>query len=171
MLTEKIIFPDPIIQVPFELKKFSVISINLNSYIQLCSNCGDYVVGSGKTSQSYSISHSSAGFVDINIGEKGYTARWLSDPFEISGVVVDENQNHFADITAGGVTHRIPFEELLPDKISAALYKKGIAIETADRAHEALSKHIQKILSEFDVIDDSDCFSGRCSEIDKKPNL
>lgn len=153
MLTEKIIFPDPIIQIPFELKKFSVISINLNSYIQLCSNCGDYVVGSGKTSQSYSISHSSAGFVDINFGEKGYTARWLSDPFEISGVVVDENQNHFADITAGGVTHRIPFEELLPDKISAALYKKGIAIETADRAHEALSKHIQKILSGFDVID------------------
>lgn len=153
MLTEKIIFPDPIIQVPFELKKFSVISINLNSYIQLCSNCGEYDVGSGKTSQSYSISHSSAGFVDINFGEKGYTARWLSDPFEISGVVVDENQNHFADITAGGVTHRIPFEELMPDKISVALYRKGIAIETSAKAHEAFSKHIQKILSGFEAGD------------------
>jgi len=153
MITEKNISPDYIIDVAFELKKFSIVRIDRATYTQLCSNCGEYTVGNGKNASLFSISHSSAGFVDIDIGANGYTAKWISDPFEISGVVVDENQNHFADILAGGVTHRIPFEELLPEKISAALYRKGIAIETSDKAHEALSKHIQKILSGFEVGD------------------
>lgn len=144
---------DEIIPVNFTLDRNGEASISIQEYTLLKRSSKEYVVGSGKNTCIFELVHTSTGFVDIGTGKSGAFARWTADPFEIKSVVADDKNHHYAEIETNGKIVRIPFEGLLPDKICASLFSKGIAVCKTDFAHEALSMHLQWILSKFEVQD------------------
>ena len=146
-------FIDDIIPVNFTLGRNGKTSISVQEYIKLKTHAISYEVGSGKNIHSYEIVHTTAGFVDIGTNKLGTFARWLSDPFEIKAVVVDEKNDHYAELDINNKTVRIPFESFLSNKIDVALFNKGVAICKTNKAHEALSMHLQWLLGKFEEQD------------------
>lgn len=141
--------------LPFDYHLDQNISANISNdeYITLAKGAKDYVVRSGKNTYSFYIVHTSAGFVNLVACKKGFRAEWLSDPFTIRGVVADDQNNYYAELEIRGNHVRIPFEQLTPDKIHASLFGKGVAIRKTDHADEALSTHLQWLLSKFEAQD------------------
>lgn len=144
---------DVIISFDYHLDQNTAANISNDEYITLAKGAMDYVVGSGKNTYSFCIVHTSAGFVNLVACKKGFKAEWLSDPFAIRGVVSDDQNNYYAELEIRGNHVRIPFEQLTPDKIHASLFGKGVAIRKTDHADEALSTHLQWLLSKFEAQD------------------
>lgn len=146
-------FIDDIIPVNFTLGRNGETTISVQEYIKLKAHVISYEVGSGKNIHSYEIVHTTAGFVDIGTNKSGTFAKWLSDPFEIKAVLVDEKNDHYAELDINNKTVRVPFESFLSNKIDVALFNKGVAICKTNKAHEALSMHLQWLLGKFEEQD------------------
>lgn len=144
---------DEIIPVATHLERYGYIRISVQEYMKLSAASRCYTVGSGKNTISYDIVHTTEGFAHITTGKSGTMLIWLSDPFEIRTVVADASHNCYAELMIHGNVVRIAFDSLLPDKICATLFSKGIAISKTDLAHEALSMHLQWLLAKFDAKD------------------
>ena len=99
--------------------------------------------------------HTSAGMVDIGIGTSEPFARWIADSFTVRAVVVDAKNRHYAEIEKDEKCVRIPFENLLPEKICSTLFSNGIAVCRTNNAHKALSLHLQHLFRNFAVQDAS----------------
>lgn len=144
---------DKIIPVDFRLDRNGSIPLSTHEYVTLMENSKSYVIGSGKNCIGFNIVHTSAGYVNVRTYNSRSSAEWLADPFEVKAVVADDKNDHYADIkTANGIV-RMPFEAFLPNKIDTSLFNKGIAVNTNNRAHMALSMHLQYILSKYEVSD------------------
>lgn len=144
---------DIIIPVDCSLDQNASLGISNQEYIRLAAGARDYVVGNGKNTFSYCIVHTSVGFVNLAECKKGFKIEWLSDPFYVRGVVSDDQNNYYAELEIKGNHVRIPFDQLTPDKIHATLFGKGVAVKKTDRADEALSAHLQWLLSKYEAQD------------------
>lgn len=144
---------DIIIPIDCSLDQNTSLSISNQEYIRLAAGSRDYVVGNGKNTFSYCIVHTSVGFINLVECKKGFKIEWLSDPFYIRGVVADDQNNYYAELEIKGNHVRIPFDQLTPDKIHTTLFGKGVAVKKNDRADEALSTHLQWLLSKYEAQD------------------
>ncbi len=140
---------DKIITLDYSIDQNTSVKITNNEYIRLAAGARDYVIGRGKNIYTYCIVHTTKGFVNLLTEKNGFKIEWLSDPFQIKGVVADDQNNYFAELGMHGNIVRLPFEQLVPDKIHAVLFSKGIASKRTCYADEALSTHLQWLLSKF----------------------
>lgn len=144
---------DKIIALDYPIAQNTLVKISNNEYIRLAAGAKDYVIGRGKNIYTYCIVHTTEGFVNLLTEKNGFKIEWLSDPFQIKGVVADDQNNYFAELGIHGNIVRLPFEQLVPDKIHSALFSKGIASKRTCYADEALSTHLQWLLSKFKAED------------------
>ena len=141
---------DNIVPIAHSVDFDSEKKITIQEYISLSATAKQYTFGRGKNAFHYLIVHSDHGFINLVRDKKSVRIEGLSSPFHIIGVIVDDQNNHSAEIEVNGDIVLIPFEQLVPDKIHAALYSKGISIRITDGAHAALSIHLQWLLSKFE---------------------
>ena len=122
---------DTIVSTTHQVEYDSSQRISVKEYISLSATARQYTFGSGKSASHYLIVHTNSGFVSLVRDKNEIRMEGLSSPFRIAGVVVDDQNNHSAEIEVNGDIVQIPFEQLVPDKIHAALYSKGISIRIA----------------------------------------
>lgn len=146
-------FADTPVLVDFTLNRNGQVSITTQEYADLMKYARSYTVGYGKSSYTFHIVHTTAGYISLQTKKAGAIAVWIADNFSIKAVVADSSSNHYTDIDTGTRTVRIPFEGFLPNKIDAALFSKGIAISKTNKAHEVLSMHLQWLLGKFEIQD------------------
>ena len=139
--------------VSVKLKRFQRKSIPINEWIKLKCNALEFIVGKGKSVVTFNIVHTDTGFVDIYNYSNSTYIEWVADNFEILRVLADENKNHFLEIKYKDNILKIPFENLLPDKICSAFFNFGIGINKKYGVHEALSMYLQTIVEQFEAED------------------
>ena len=146
--------PDQTIPVTFTIERNGQANITTEEYVELMKKSRTYTVSSGRFAAVYNIIHTSVGYVSICCANNEPKARWITDPFTIVSVVADENGDHFAEIAvSSGKKARIAFEDLLPNKIEATLFNKGIAMSKESRIREVIAMHLQWLLGQFEVQD------------------
>lgn len=154
---------DSPVPVSFTLPRNGTVGITTQEYVSLMTYARDYTVGSGKSAHTFNLVHTTAGYVSIHTRKSGAAAVWAADDFTVKSVVADGDGNHFAEIDTGCRIVRLPFESFLPLKIDAALFNKGIAVSKANKAHEALSMHLQWLFGQFEVGDAKQILGWRYS--------
>lgn len=146
-------FADTPVPVSFTLQRNGTVGITTQEYVALMPHAKSYTVGIGKSAYTFHLVHTDTGYVSIHTKKSGAVAIWIADDFSVKTVVADDDLNHYADIDTGRKTVRIPFEGFLPLKIDATLFSKGIAVSKTNKAHEALSMHLQWLMGQFEVQD------------------
>lgn len=146
-------YVDYAVPVNFTVPQNGAVNISINDYTNLLLHSKEYTVGSGKNTFTYAITHTTAGFISLNITKAGTQAAWLADNFTIKAVYADDNGNYSFDIERKGKIARLPFEAIVPKNICTAFYTKGIAVCCDDRMNEAFSKYLQGMLNKFEVQD------------------
>ena len=152
---------DAIVPITHSLDYGSSAKISIKEYISLSKNAKQYITGRGKNSEIYNIIHTSSGFMNL-IRAKCIRMQCISSQFQVVSVVVDDQKNHSAVFDVDGSIVLIPFEQLVPDKIHAALFNKGISIKGTDHADEALSMHLQWLLSKFEPESAASVLGWKC---------
>lgn len=146
---------DEVVPVDFTICMNEQAVISVLEYTRLKCKSREYNVGNGKNMCTFDLVHTSAGMVDIEIGTSEPFARWIADSFTVRAVVVDAKNRHYAEIEKDEKCVRIPFENLLPEKICSTLFSNGIAVCRTNNAHKALSLHLQHLFHNFAVQDAS----------------
>lgn len=144
---------DYAVPVNFAVPQNGAVNISINDYTDLLLHSKEYTVGSGKSKFTYTIVHTTAGFISLNITKAGTQAVWVADNFTIKEVYANANGNYSFDIERKGKISRLPFEAIVPKNICTAFYAKGIAVCCDDRMNEAFSKYLQGMLSKFEAQD------------------
>ena len=119
---------DEVVPVDFTICMNEQAVISVSEYTRLKCKSREYNVGNGKNMCTFDLVHTSAGMVDIGIGTSEPFARWIADSFTVRAVVVDAKNRHYAEIEKDEKCVRIPFENLLPEKICSTLFSNGIAV-------------------------------------------
>ena len=141
------------VQTDVKIDRYSTVRLTLAQYLSLRENAHSYVIESGKRCIEFRIVHTTAGFMHLIKNDDGLWARWVADPLIVKGVVADASGTHFVDIDVGNRIVRIPSEGILPQRIDITLFGKGSVVSKVDRAHEAISMHLQCIVKQFEVED------------------
>ena len=144
---------DYAVPVTFTVPQNGAVSISTNDYTDLLPYSKEYTVGSGKSSLTYTIVHTTAGFVNLEITKQGARAVWMADNFTIKAKYVDEKGKYSFELEYKGKSSVLPFRDITPKNIGTELFDVGIAIKTRNKADEAFSQYLQWVLSKFKTQD------------------
>lgn len=146
-------YVDYAVPVNFNVPQNGAVNISINDYTNLLLHSKEYTVGSGKNTFTYAITHTTAGFISLNVTRSWVQAAWIADNFMLKAVYMDADGNFSFDIEYNGKTSRLHFESIVPKNICTALYAKGIAVCCTNKANEAFSMYMQGLLKKFEVYD------------------
>ena len=89
---------DNIVPIAHSVDFDSEKKITIQEYISLSATAKQYTFGRGKNASHYLIVHSDHGFINLVRDMKSVRIEGLSSPFHIIGVIVDDQNNHSAEI-------------------------------------------------------------------------